>query len=627
MRDVLSGVFAVRDFTSVDVAPGGKAVVWEEHAHPGGLAHPEPVTAAYLQIGAAAPIHLSGAHDGKTHDDEDPVWSPDGSSVAFLSDARNTKGQLELYLANARGERTRRLTSFDGAVQTLRWSPDGKRIAVLYVVHPRRKTGALAAGARAVGVIGSVDDEQRIAIVDVASGSIRLVTPANAYVYEYGWAPDSRRIAYTYAYGNGDNNWWVARLATVDTRTRATHDLLKPSFQINDPQWSPDGSTVAVIGGIMSDFGSVGGDVYLVDAHTGAAKNLNPALPVSVSSLRWNDRHSLDLVAHDRGSMHLYRMDASTGALTRLTNADESLFVWSVKDGGKTLALVRNSYDAAPEIWTGSPGSLHRLTSRNATVPKYYGRAQSLTWKSDAYSVQGWLIYPLGYDPQKKYPIVTIVHGGPSAQSVPLFANRNISGLASHGFFVLLPNPRGSYGQGEAYSSANVKDFGYGDWRDDLAGLDAAASAASIDLNRAGLFGWSYGGYMAMWAETQTTRFKSIVAGAGIFNWQSYYGQNDIDTWMLPFFGASVYDDPAVYAKSSPVTYVKNAKTPVLILQGERDEEVPAAQSREFWQAMRTLGVPTQLVIYADEGHGPRKPANQIDILTRTVDWFTRYMR
>jgi dipeptidyl aminopeptidase/acylaminoacyl peptidase len=230
------------------------------------------------------------------------------------------------------------------------------------------------------------------------------------------------------------------------------------------------------------------------------------------------------------------------------------------------------------------------------------------------------------FDASKKYPMVMIVHGGPSSESVPSYNGRTVAALTARGYFVLLPNPRGSYGQGETYTQANIKDFGYGDWRDDLAGTDAAIAAAPIDANRLGLYGWSYGGYMAMWAETQTTRFKAIVGGAGIVNWQSYYGQNKINQWMIPFFGASVYDDPAVYAKSSPITFIKNSHTPVLILQGERDEEVPAPQAFEFYNAMQTLGVPSELVVYADEGHGPRQPKNQIDILDRTVGWFDKYL-
>ena len=199
--------------------------------------------------------------------------------------------------------------------------------------------------------------------------------------------------------------------------------------------------------------------------------------------------------------------------------------------------------------------------------------------------------------------------------------------LPSQGYYVFLPNPRGSYGFGEAFTAANVKDFGGGDLRDVLTGVDAAVKAGSIDGDRVGVTGWSYGGYMAMWAVTQTHRFAAAVAGAGIASWQSYYGQNKIDTWMLPFFGASVYDDPKVYAKSSPMEFIKNAKTPTLVLHGERDSEVPTPQGYEFWHALKSLDVPTQLVIYSNEGHGIRQPEHQLDIQERTVAWFDQYLK
>ena len=149
-----------------------------------------------------------------------------------------------------------------------------------------------------------------------------------------------------------------------------------------------------------------------------------------------------------------------------------------------------------------------------------------------------------------------------------------------------MPNPRGSYGQGEKFTQANVKDFGYGDLRDILAGVDVLEKRFPIDNDREGITGWSYGGFMTMFAVTQTTRFKAAVAGAGISNWQSYYGENSIDQWMVPFFGATVYDDPAVYAKSSAINFIKQAKTPTLVVVGDRDGECPAPQSFEFWHAL-----------------------------------------
>jgi dipeptidyl aminopeptidase/acylaminoacyl peptidase len=192
---------------------------------------------------------------------------------------------------------------------------------------------------------------------------------------------------------------------------------------------------------------------------------------------------------------------------------------------------------------------------------------------------------------------------------------------------VFEPNPRGSYGGGEAFARANVKDFGGGDLRDILAGLDAAGALLPVDPQRVGIMGWSYGGYMTMWALTQTNRFKAAVSGAGLSDWLSYYGTNGIDTWMIPFFGASVYDDPEVYAKSSPIAFIKNVHTPTLMLGGTLDDEVPITQSYEYWHALKDLHVPAQLVVYPGEGHLFKKPADQLDTLRRVAGWFDRWLK
>jgi dipeptidyl aminopeptidase/acylaminoacyl peptidase len=243
--------------------------------------------------------------------------------------------------------------------------------------------------------------------------------------------------------------------------------------------------------------------------------------------------------------------------------------------------------------------------------------------------VQGWLLMPKDYDPNKKYPLIVEVHGGPAAAVTARWGGGGgLSGSAfsALGYFVLEPNPRGSYGQGEEFTQANRKDFGYGDLRDILAGVDAVLAKYPVDPQRVGITGWSYGGFMTMFAVTQTNRFKAAVAGAGLSNWQSYYGENSIDQWMIPYFGASVYDDPAVYAKSSAINYIKQAHTPTLVVVGDRDGECPAPQSYEFWHALRDEHVPTQLVVYPNEGHGFVNPEHRRDVMDRAVEWFAKYM-
>jgi dipeptidyl aminopeptidase/acylaminoacyl peptidase len=293
-------------------------------------------------------------------------------------------------------------------------------------------------------------------------------------------------------------------------------------------------------------------------------------------------------------------------------------------------AVIRQSYTSPPEVESGPPGRWRPITHINAGVRPITGKATNISWKSDGFKVQGMLIEPPTVVAGKRYPLVVLVHGGPAHASYPTFpasADSFDAVLASEGYYVFKPNPRGSYGQGEAFTQANVKDFGYGDLRDILAGVDALLTSAPVDAARLGIAGWSYGGYMTMWALTQSNRFKAAVAGAGLSDWLSYYGTNNIDTWMIPYFGASVYDDPKVYERSSPITFIKNVHTPTLMVGGDRDAEVPITQSYEYWNALQRLGVKTEFVVYPDEGHFFFKHDDQVDVMTRLVGWFDEYLK
>ena len=234
---------------------------------------------------------------------------------------------------------------------------------------------------------------------------------------------------------------------------------------------------------------------------------------------------------------------------------------------------------------------------------------RSVNWVNDGYNVQGWLVGPAETASGRRYPMIVQVHGGPSWAASPYFGRDNdfetpARTWAALGYFVFLPNPRGSYGQGESFTRANIRDFGGGDYRDIIAGVDAALREAPIDEARVGIYGHSYGGFMTMWAVTHTQRFEAAIAGAGIANWISYYGENGIDQWMLPFFGASAYDDPAIYRAASPIESIRQVRTPTLIYVGELDVECPAPQSFEFWHALQELGVPTSFVVYPDRATG-----------------------
>ncbi|MGA7238466.1 MAG: S9 family peptidase [Bryobacteraceae bacterium] len=631
VEPALAEIAGTRWFPQAVISPDGSHVAYVESL-PGGKSAIK-VSTPYA---SATPIHI-GAGDGKATCDEEAIaWSPDSSQIAFLSDCAKAD-QFQLYVAPAAGGAAKQETHLTGLLADPRWSPDGKRIAVLFTQNLPHRAGPLDPVPPDSGVLESKIYEQRIAVIDLASGSSRQITPADMYIYEYDWSPDGRSFAVSAASGMGDNNWWIAQVYTVPSAGGALKAVYKPPVerQIAEPRWTPDGKSILFIGGIMSDEGSTGGEIYRVDAAGGNATSITPGIATSVADITAPRKSKyIYFSEHYDGGSAISQVDPATGQIERLWKGDETIFTMdgggvSLSDDGKSTAVTRNSWQRAPEVWTGPVGDWRKLTHANEDRIPLWGESKSLHWKSDEFTVQGWLIYPKNFDPAKKYPMVVSVHGGPASSMKPTWPRPgfNATLLSQQGYFVLLPNPRGSYGQGEKFTAANVKDFGGGDLRDILAGVDEALRTAPIDESRVGITGWSYGGYMTMWAVTQTNRFHAAVAGAGIANWKSYYGENSIDQWMLPYFGASVYDDAKVYSKSSPIEYIKNVKTPTLVVVGDRDGECPAPQSYEFWHALRDLGVKTQMVVYPNEGHRFRKPSDQRDVLVRMIGWFNENLR
>ena len=602
-------------------------------------------------------ISLPNSSAGAQHEcsEGNVAWSPDSRQIAFVSDCA-TPGQQLVFLSevdlNPSGNGLgfsvpRQLTSLKGYMHDVTWSPDGKRIGFLFVENATRPPGALAAMKPAIGVISAktMAEIQSVTVIDVPATNngipqVTQVTPASLHIYEYDWSPNSKDLAYIAAAPPGEDNWWVAQLYVQAVAKGTPHVILKPKMQIGEPRWSPDGKTIVFIGGLMSDYGETGGDIYRISSTGGEARNLTLGRKSSPAWPHWVDDQHLGFTEVVDGQSRFSVIDPTTGLedkSVRVTfpatigdgTRQLSLSFSKNKSGGVAAAFIKSSFNEPPEVWAGSLSNVSQITHLNDSLQRDWGRTESLTWDNEGFRVQGWLIYPKNYDPQKKYPLILWVHGGPANQMLPRWPIASYNppiAFSTLNDFVLMPNPRGSYGEGEAFTAANRKDFGYGDLRDLLAGVDLVTKKMPIDPNRVGITGWSYGGFMTMFAVTQTHRFRAAVAGAGISDWKSYYGENSIDQWMIPFFGASVYDDPAVYAKSSAINFIKNAKTPMLIVVGDRDGECPAPQSFEMWHALSTMNVPVKLVVYPNEGHGFSNPDDERDVLERAIEWFEKYM-
>jgi len=636
-QDVINTLSTTHRFEQTAISPDGKKVAWvEDIITKRGVSTGDTVIYVADIGGKNPPKRISAAVADAIHAEGSVAWSPDSKKLAFLSDAAKA-GQLQLYVMDVTGPSgsARKLTQVKGFLSTPGWSPSGKTIAVLFTENATRAAGPLVAETPETGEIKDSFFEQCLALVDVATGKIDQISPADTYIYEYDWSPDGLRFAVTAALGNGDNNWYIAELFTLDAATGLMKSIYKPPLQIANPAWSPDGQRIAFIGGLMSDEPSVGGDIFTIAATGGEATNVTPEMKASASWLAWTPDAKIIFGEYLEGDSGLATINPTDGSKTELFRDAGQITAgaWginlSLSLDAKNSAVIRSSFSAPPEVWAGPTANWTQITQRNKSIKPLWGEAKSLHWKNGGFEIQGWLLYPRDFDPNKKYPLIVRVHGGPGAAVLSEWPSSSdyYSPLAGAGYFVLQPNPRGSFGQGEAFTRANVKDFGNGDFKDIMAGVDEAIKVAPIDPNRLGICGWSYGGYMTMWAVTQTNRFKAAMAGAGLSNWQSYYGENLIDQWMIPFFGKSVYDDPEVYAKSSPINFIKKVKTPTLILVGDSDGEVPAPQSYEFWHALKTLGVETQFVVYEHEGHMFANPKHRRDVVERTLAWFDAHLR
>jgi len=628
---------AARNLDQVAISPDGNRVAWVQSS---ANASGEPTGGSVIYVQdlkspGAKPRRISAGTDVQAASEDTIAWSPDSKHLAFLSDVEGD-GQPNFYVVNVDGGSARKLTGLKGYLADPAWSPDEKTLAFLFTENAPRAAGPLMPMVPETGVIDQKVYEQRLTLVDLGSGKVRQLSPPDMYVYQYDWSPDGKSFAAIAAHGDGDANWYIAELYTLNAESGELNTVYKPSLQIAVPRWSPDGKSIGFIGGLMSDEGSIGGDIFTVSAAGGAARNVTPGIAASPSWLYWESPSTILFTENVDGQAGISRVDLPSRKVSQLWAGVE--IISKEAEGGpavslaadrQTSAVIQNSSAHPPEIWAGPLGEWKQVTRINDGVRPWWGQLKSLHWLNGDVKIQGWLMYPTDYDPGKRYPMVVVVHGGPAGVAHIGWPEAffNTYDLSAHGYFVLYPNPRGSFGQGEKFTAANVKDFGYGDFQDILKGVDEVVKTLPVDNSRVGITGWSYGGYMTMWAVTQSNRFRAAVAGAGLANYQSYYGQNDIDEWMPPYFGANVYDDPAVYARSSPITFIKNVKTPTLVLVGQYDGECPMPQSREFWHALKTLGVETQLVIYPGEGHEFLQPEHRKDVIARVTAWFDHYLK
>jgi dipeptidyl aminopeptidase/acylaminoacyl peptidase len=579
-----------------------------------------------------------------------PAWSPDGRYISFLSARAGGNGEPrpQVWIMRADGGEASKVTDAKDGVTSYAWSPDAKRIA--YVSREPEGTEVEARKKRGDDR-RLFEDEFRMAhvwVIEVpdggAPGAAKKLTEGGGFTVTGGlsWAPDNQQLTFAAQQTPmlRDDRRDVYIVSVPDKRLEKITPNAGPDTQ---PRWSPDGSTIAFMSEPASTHktGPDGlatadprqGRLALYDVRTGAITDAgSPAFDFEPRSPIWTPDSKKLIFAVGKGTYaDLFSYEPATKRYAQLTT-NRVISLGTLSRDGSKAAFVMESATEPPDVHVSdltfaSPRKLSHVNPQAAEFA--IGETEVITWKNEGFDIEGVLVKPVGYRAGTKYPLLVVVHGGPAGAHHNTYRVSYGDGgqhWAGQGWAVLYPNPRGGTNYGEKFLRANIPDWGGGDYRDIMAGVDAVIARGIADPDRLAIQGWSYGGYMTSWAVTQTTRFKAAMVGAGITNLWSMYGTNDLPNYLAAFFGGIPSKETLpLYMERSAMTHAHNVTTPTLILHGGNDERVPIGQPMEFYRALKERGTPVELVFYPRQGHGLQEYYHQLDRLRRQYDWIAKY--
>jgi dipeptidyl aminopeptidase/acylaminoacyl peptidase len=561
-----------------------------------------------------------------------PRWSPDGRTLAFLS---NRDDQTQIYVLSIDGGEAQAITEGKRSVASFAWSPDGKQIAF---VAPEAKTDDEEKKEKDKDDAHVVDKDDKPAglwLLDVDSHKARALISRPWQVGEVEWLPSNDRLIVS-ATDHPESDEDTDRIFSVSVADGKVTQLLAPRGPFGDLRVSKDGKWLAYAGARVD--GPQPHDLYVVAVAGGAPKNLTAdGLDRSTSSYAWRPDDSIIADVEDgfRSKLCRISLDGNAAALPELDINPRAFDFSPASDS--VVALSGGTATRPNEIWLTDTRILiakgptgFGLTSVSDFNKDWNSiqlvKPEFFRYKSfDGTEIEGALLLPASYDGHSKLPLITLVHGGPTGRWADSVENWGQL-LVGHGYAIFYPNVRGSTGYGEKFVEANRADWGGADFKDVMAGVDALIARGVADPDHLGIGGWSYGGYMSEWAITQTTRFKAAVSGAGMADLIAEFGTETHPSYDEWFFGQP-YEKPEAFLHSSPFMYMKNAKTPTLILQGENDTTDPLGQSQQLYRGLKHYGVKTEFVEYPREPHGPQEEKHNLDILNRIVRWYDENMK